>query len=418
MKFNKWTVGLAAVGAVSLASVVQADNSALANVSSTILSGYVDTSMQWNLGTGDSHAPDYKYGGSSKADGFNLDVIKVTLEKPLDRTDWAAGYKVDLLMGPDADVFGSQSTLSTGKSDFAIKQAYVALAAPIGNGIDFKVGVFDSIIGYESTESINNPNFTRSWGHTFEPSTFTGVLATYHANNVFAFSVGIADTMSPAINSRAGSGLVGSANESDKTFMAALALTAPEDWGFAAGSSFYAGMVQGFNFLPGGADTGANQMNYYLGATLQTPVTGFRVGASFDYAKTDNTLTPIGGVPAGFPAYASFGAHSFAGYLSFQATEKLSVHGRIEYADVSPLAADAAQASNLGIPSADLAVTGTLQYDLWKNVLSRVEFRWDHALDGTDAFGGTGPTQIQGGHLVTGTLKNSYILAANVVYKF
>ena len=30
------------------------------------------------------------------------------------------------------------------------------------------------------------------------------------------------------------------------------------------------------------------------------------------------------------------------------------------------------------------AVTATVQYDLWKNVLSRVEFRWDHALDGTD----------------------------------
>ena len=55
--------------------------------------------------------------------------------------------------------------------DFAIKQAYVALRAPVGNGLDFKVGVFDSIMGYESTEAINNPNFTRSWGHTFEPST-------------------------------------------------------------------------------------------------------------------------------------------------------------------------------------------------------------------------------------------------------
>ena len=38
-------------------------------------------------------------------------------------------------------------------SDFAIRQAYVALRAPVGNGLDFKVGVFDSIIGYESVDS-------------------------------------------------------------------------------------------------------------------------------------------------------------------------------------------------------------------------------------------------------------------------
>src|SRR5579863_3745178 len=106
MQFNKWTLGLAAVGAVSLTSVVQAEekaSSVMTAVSSTMLSGYVDTSAQWNLGTGDTHAPFYKYGGPAKADGFNLDVVKVTLEKPMDDSEWAAGYKVDLLFGPEAD---------------------------------------------------------------------------------------------------------------------------------------------------------------------------------------------------------------------------------------------------------------------------------------------------------------------------
>jgi len=31
---------------------------------------------------------------------------------------------------------------------------------------DWKIGVFDTIIGYESSESPNNPNFTRSYGYT------------------------------------------------------------------------------------------------------------------------------------------------------------------------------------------------------------------------------------------------------------
>ena len=43
----------------------------------------------------------------AKADGFNLDVVKITLEKPLDESEWAAGYKVDLLIGPDAVILGT-----------------------------------------------------------------------------------------------------------------------------------------------------------------------------------------------------------------------------------------------------------------------------------------------------------------------
>jgi hypothetical protein len=47
-----------------------------------------------------------------------------------------------------------------------------------------------------------------------------------------------------------------------------------------------------------------------------------------------------------------------------------------------------------------------------------LEIRWDHALDGTDSFGGTVPGRFQSGHFVTGSLENSFIIAANVIYKF
>ena len=55
MKFNQWTLGLAAVGVISLASAAQAEESAvplMTALSATTISGYVDTSAQWNLGTG------------------------------------------------------------------------------------------------------------------------------------------------------------------------------------------------------------------------------------------------------------------------------------------------------------------------------------------------------------------------------
>ena len=54
MKFNKWTVGLAAVGVVSLASAARADeqmSQVQTALTQTTLSGYVDTAAQWNPDT-------------------------------------------------------------------------------------------------------------------------------------------------------------------------------------------------------------------------------------------------------------------------------------------------------------------------------------------------------------------------------
>src|SRR5437016_4302524 len=257
MKFNRWTIALAAVGVVSLASAAQAEekaSSVMTALSSTTLSGYVDTSAQWNFGTGNARLPDYKFGGSSKADGFNLNVVQLRIEKPLDEAEWAAGYRVDLWAGPDANTLGTQSTLATGSGDFAIRQAYVALRMPVGNGIDWKIGVFDSILGYESVESGNNPNYTRSFGHSIEPQTHTGVLASYRFNDMISASAGIANTIGPTINDRAqgpnGGTVAGLSNwtksESYKTYMASIAVTAPENLGFLSGSTLYAGIVNGF----------------------------------------------------------------------------------------------------------------------------------------------------------------------------
>src|SRR3974390_2680202 len=141
MKFEKWTIALAALGVVSLASAATAEeksSAVMTALASTTLSGYVDTSAQWNFGTGNANPAPYKFNTPSKADGFNLDVVQLRIEKPLDESEWAAGYRVDLWMGPDANTLNTVSTGLAGHGDFAIRQAYVALRAPVANGLDFK----------------------------------------------------------------------------------------------------------------------------------------------------------------------------------------------------------------------------------------------------------------------------------------
>ena len=111
-------------------------------LSSTTLSGYVDTSAQWNIGKGDANAPAYGFGGAGKADGFNLNVVDLNLEKDPDAADsWGAGYRAELWMGPDAVAFHTQTGAI---SDFAVKNAYVDLKVPVGNGLDAKLGVWDT----------------------------------------------------------------------------------------------------------------------------------------------------------------------------------------------------------------------------------------------------------------------------------
>ena len=60
MKFDNWTVALAALGVVSLTSAAKAEeqpSSVITAVASTTLSGYVDTSAHWNFGTGNTYVP-------------------------------------------------------------------------------------------------------------------------------------------------------------------------------------------------------------------------------------------------------------------------------------------------------------------------------------------------------------------------
>ncbi|MEO5804832.1 MAG: outer membrane beta-barrel protein [Verrucomicrobiota bacterium] len=407
MKINKWTAGLAAVGLVSLASVAQAEETTtplLTALSSTVISGYVDTSAVWNPGTGNANPAPYSF-NAGKQDGFNLNVVGLTLEKPLDEGSWSAGYKVELLYGPDAVGYNTSAnavnttttagtptsvdpgldgiagtaddiinpatsattTTSPVLSDFGIKQAYVALRAPVGNGLDFKLGVFDTPIGYESFTGYRNPNYTRSYGYTLEPTEHTGLLASYQISEMFAVSAGVANTLSAGINARSPRA------ESHKTYMGSITITAPESAGALAGSALYAGIVDGFNGNPGD-----DQTSYYAGATIATPVAGLRLGAAYDHV-TDG--------PTGYAAAASV-------YASFQATEKMSLHARAEYAKINH--------DKIG------ALTGTIQYDLWQNVISRLEVRWDHSQNG--AFGGTVPGSP--------TKKNEIMVAANLIYKF
>ena len=373
MKFNKWTVALAAAGFISLGHSAQAEeasNAVMTALSKTTLSGYVDTSVSISdASAGTTLHGRVPYQGAAKMDGFNLDVIGLTLEKPLDESDWAAGYRVDLLVGPDASMYSSIHDGTPGGSVSAndalgIKQAYVATRAPIGNGLDIKMGVFDAIIGYEVFQNGANPNYSRSFAYNLEPFSHTGALASYQVNEILGVSAGVANTSRSVINDRA-STFGGSS--SHLSYMGAVSLVAPDTAGFLAGATLYAGFLDGIN---GNTSSAPDTTNYYVGAALPTPVEGLALGLAYDRVED------------GVGAMATIDADVFGIYASYQATDKLTVHGRVEYVDGD---------AGLYYGSDDnelLGLTATLDYSLWDNVITRLEGRWDQQLDDApDAYG-------------------------------
>lgn len=400
MKVNQWTLGLAAVGLISLPGVMQAEEASqhlMTALSSTTISGFVDTSAQWNLGTGNANNPAIPFNGASKADGFNLNYVQLTIQKPLEASDnWAAGYRVDLGFGDDLRGFGSafsNDNNGTGTShtpgNVGIKQAYVALRAPVGNGLDLKMGAFDTIIGYETFERINNPHYTHSYGYGIEPTSHTGLLASYQLTELIGVSGGIANTRSPGINTRSNP----TKAESYKTYLGSITLKAPDSFGFLAGSMLYAGIINGADNSDSASQVA--KQNYYVGATINSPWSGIKFGVAYDYVGNGHVGTTI----------ASAHGDAVSIYSSIKATEKLTFLVRGEHFEQSSTLAGA------GLPTRVLALTGTAQYDLWANVISRLEIRWDHQADGNGrAYGDDG----------TGTpnKRNAVLIAANVIYKF
>src|SRR5208337_1709214 len=108
MKLNRWTLALISAGLLSQPGASYGEekpSSLMTALSSTTISGYVDTSAHWNLGTGNANLPGYTGNGAfgtGKADGFNLDVFELTINKPTGDEPWSAGYNATLLFGPDA----------------------------------------------------------------------------------------------------------------------------------------------------------------------------------------------------------------------------------------------------------------------------------------------------------------------------
>src|SRR5207244_3740368 len=144
--------------------------------------------------------------------------------------------------------------------------------------------------------------------------------------------------------------------------------------------------------------TTGHATSFNVSATTPTPLSNLKLGISYDY--TDGMNLPFA---SGVDTRSKY-VNATTLYLMFQATEKLKINGRAEYTSDSNgyWYTPSGTSHNAEL----LGLTGTIDYSLWKNVISRAEVRWDHSLSADRPYGGTAAAP--------GGQKNEVTLALNV----
>lgn len=127
------------------------------------LSGFVQTSYFYNSRKpADKKSDGYLWNTSHNA--FSVNKVKLTLaSKPVETSgeSWDAGFRTSMIWGEDATV------LNTGNPNpgfEALREAYVEVNAPIGDGLNIKAGQLISLLNWESGDGgAANPNFSQGY---------------------------------------------------------------------------------------------------------------------------------------------------------------------------------------------------------------------------------------------------------------
>jgi hypothetical protein len=348
---------------------------------------------------------------------FNVQAVKIALEKALpDKNDWAAGFRIDTIYGSDAKFLADKAFNSTSgnTSGLALEQALVKFRIPVGNGLDIYAGKFVTFLGYEVIESPANPNFSRGLLFTNAiPLTHTGVYADYKFNDTFEAKFGIVDGWNNSVSP----GSTGSAGATDyqndyafggKAITGQLNITAPGKNANIAQSFIYS--PGGEPGVIGGIDNGPLVVYDIWGNWSPTFVkdSALTLGFNVDFGYNGASGSPRqgnasfgSGTPVGIGAFSDTNTYWGAAlYAQYKLNKVVTLAARAEYlhedSALNPAfnaaPTDTSEGGNfdgdsnipLAFQNVDLfSETLTVSFNIWDNLLTRVEYRYDHVATGS-----------------------------------
>ncbi len=431
------------------------------------LSGYVDTSYTEQFAGAGQYAPSTGIAGQNPGGGpantqnasttggslrqfdqsnntFNINAVKIALEKALpDKNEWAAGFRVDTIYGEDAKYLNDTAINgSSNNSGIALEQALVKFRIPVGNGLDVYMGKFVTFLGYEVIESPANLNFSRGLLFTNAiPLTTTGIYGDYKFNDTVEVKLGIVDGWNNSTSGSVGAGPVTSTgflgtqtstttynSTNDRSFGKAITgqinVNAPGKNANITQSFIYSpqgepGVVGTSGGAPGDNGTvvvydiwGNWNPTFVKDSALTLGLNadlGYNGSSGFPSSTTvtthafgPDTTTTSGGL------YDSNTWYGVAAYASYKINKVITLSARGEY-----LHEDAAYNPKFGVAGTsndDFSETLTASFNIWDNLLTRVEYRYDHFTNGANV--------NAAGVVTSATYASANEISLNCVYSF
>jgi hypothetical protein len=136
---------------------------------------------------------------TDRSNSFLLNQLLMTVQRPLDpkATDYDVGFKLQGMYGTDArytHYMGVFDYVTSQRMQFDIVEANVSVHTPwlTDGGIDFKVGMFPTPLGYEVIDASLNPFYSHSYIFNFGlPFKQTGAYAVTHLTGLLDIYTGI-----------------------------------------------------------------------------------------------------------------------------------------------------------------------------------------------------------------------------------
>lgn len=320
-------------------------------VRSVQLSGFAAASYVYNTQRPESGTNTLRVFDTS-ANGFDLNNFELVLEKPVSE-DSRVGFRTDLHFGEDAEVTGSVTTgLGSTTDEIDIQQLYAEALLDVGNGLNVQFGKFTVLHGAEVTESKDDWNFSRSYLFGFAQAlTHTGVRLSYPWFDWLATSFGVNQGWDVVDDNNSGKTIEWQValTPSDKSSVSVSGLFGPEQ---ASDSHDDRGLI---DFVAGYNPT--DRLSFLL---------------NVDYGWEEDAVTED------LEDASWWGA---AGYARYRFNDRYALAARVEYfADEDGVRTGVRTSDGVG----DLrlwSLTLTNEFNVYKDLITRLEVRHDWASD-------------------------------------
>lgn len=316
------------------------------------LSGFVDASYVYNTQSPENRTNSLRV-FDTDANGFTPHAFELVLQKPVSEES-RVGFRTDVDFGEDSEVVGAVTTgLGSGTDEIDLQQVYAEALLPVGNGLNVKFGKFVTLHGAEVIESKDNWNFSRSYlfGYAI-PFTHTGLRLHYPVNSWLATMFGVNQGWDVVDDNNSAKTIEwsGILTPTAKTFLSVTGMHGAEQANDSRDIRHLLDVVLGYN-----------------------PTDKLSLKLNYDYGHESDAVSE------GPDENASW--QGIAGYARYQVNDWYAIAGRAEYfADEDGVRTGVRAANGVG----DVRLTEftlTNEFKVYKDLITRLEYRHDHASD-------------------------------------